>query len=129
MNLTSGERKHLVSSWTRGARLPLRVRGLLAIGLVLILAMILGPTVALGQTAPTFLFKFGTGGSGNGQFNFPYDVAVDASGNIYVADSNNHRIQKFDSSGNFLLKWGSFGSSDDQFRDPAGIAVHASGKL
>jgi tripartite motif-containing protein 71 len=51
--------------------------------------------------------KWGSCGSGNGEFMWPKGVAVDASGNVYVADSENHRIQKFDSSGNFLAKWGS----------------------
>ncbi len=31
-------------------------------------------------------------------------------GNIYVAETNNHRIQKFDSNGNFITIWGSEGS-------------------
>ena len=36
----------------------------------------------------------------------PSGVAVDASGNVYVADTDNNRTQKFDSSGSFLLTWG-----------------------
>src|SRR5262245_18453597 len=32
-------------------------------------------------------------------------AATDADGNVYVSDSANHRIQKFDSSGNFLRAW------------------------
>jgi hypothetical protein len=35
-------------------------------------------------------------GSGNGEFFFPYGVAVDSGGKVYVADSYNHRIQKFE---------------------------------
>ena len=39
-----------------------------------------------------FVWKWGTEGSGNGQFNYPYGVAVDGSGTVYVADYNNCRI-------------------------------------
>jgi len=40
----------------------------------------------------------GSYGIDDGQFLYPYGVAVDSSGNVYVADTNNHRIQKFKSS-------------------------------
>jgi DNA-binding beta-propeller fold protein YncE len=40
--------------------------------------------------------SFGTKGSGLGQFEHPYGVAVDGVGNILVADCGNRRIQKFD---------------------------------
>ncbi|PYN82856.1 MAG: hypothetical protein DMD97_00165, partial [Candidatus Rokuibacteriota bacterium] len=48
----------------------------------------------------TFLTAWGSQGSGDGQFalplsGFPWGVATDASGNVYVADKYNHRIQKF----------------------------------
>jgi tripartite motif-containing protein 71 len=46
-----------------------------------------------------------TGGLG-GEFAFAQGVATDASGNVYVADTNNYRVQKFDSSGNFQRAWG-----------------------
>ena len=41
-----------------------------------------------------------------GELNFPEGVATDAAGDVYVSDSSNHRIQKFDSDGNFLRAWG-----------------------
>jgi DNA-binding beta-propeller fold protein YncE len=62
-----------------------------------------------------FLMKFGSHGSGDGQFNRPSDVAVDKDGDIYVADWDNDRLQMFDSGGNHLYtflgeatlsKWG-----------------------
>jgi DNA-binding beta-propeller fold protein YncE len=48
---------------------------------------------------------------------------------VYVADSGNNRIQKFDSDGNFMTKWGSSGSGDGEFSGPDGIAVDTSGNV
>jgi hypothetical protein len=42
-------------------------------------------------------------------------VATDGSGNVYLADTFNDRIQKFDASGTFLATWGSSGSGNGQF--------------
>jgi DNA-binding beta-propeller fold protein YncE len=43
----------------------------------------------------TYSLEFGLTGTGNGQFNFPYDVDTDANGNIYVVDGLNSRVQVF----------------------------------
>ena len=59
-----------------------------------------------------FVTKWGSHDILNGQFDNPMGVAVDSSGNVYVTDYNNNRIQKFDSNGKFITKWGSEGSSD-----------------
>jgi DNA-binding beta-propeller fold protein YncE len=77
----------------------------------------------------TFVTKWGTQGSGDGQFESPFGIAVDISGNVYVADTFNDRIQKFSSAGSFVTKWGSSGSEDGQFFHPSGIAVDSSGNV
>ncbi len=56
----------------------------------------------------------------------PSDVAIDSSGNVYVTDTDNHQIKKFDSSGNFLSKWGASGSGDGQLSAPEGIGIDSS---
>jgi len=38
-------------------------------------------------------------GSADGQLKYPQGVAVDSQGYVYVADTDNHRVQKFDSKG------------------------------
>ena len=65
------------------------------------------------------------------QFYFvnPNGIAVDKDGNMYVADTSNHRIQKLASDGTFQKTWGSLGTSDGQFQYPAGIAVDATGNV
>ncbi len=45
----------------------------------------------------------------------PRVIAVDSSNNVYVADSGNYRVEKFDSNGNYLTQWGSYGSGNGQF--------------
>jgi DNA-binding beta-propeller fold protein YncE len=57
----------------------------------------------------------GIGGSGEGQFSAPVDLAFDSADRAYVADSGNNRIQKFTASGRFLTKWGHPGSDNGEF--------------
>jgi len=54
------------------------------------------PVTASAQ-APTYLYQWGSYGSGNGQFDNIGGVAVDASGNVHVTDANNYRIEVFGS--------------------------------
>ena len=49
-----------------------------------------------------YITQWGSFGTGDGQFKIPYGIAMDTSGNVYVADTVNNRIQKF-----------SLGSSDE----------------
>ena len=71
-----------------------------------------------------FLWKFGSQGSGKGQLDGPCDIAFDAENCLYVTDSNNHRVEKFDISGNYILQ---FGQNDDiKLRSPVGITTHGS---
>jgi YD repeat-containing protein len=72
---------------------------------------------------------FGSSGSGNGAFDAPGDVEVDSNGNIWVADTGNDRIQKFNSSGVYLAKFGTSGSADGQFDRPSALAFDPDGNL
>jgi streptogramin lyase len=70
-----------------------------------------------------FLLKWGEPGTGDGQFDGLFGIALDSSNNVYVADSLNDRIQKFSSTGTFLLKWGTTGTTDGRFRTPWCLAL------
>jgi hypothetical protein len=77
----------------------------------------------------TFLLKFGSHGTGDGELNYTGNLAIDRQGNIYVADFSNHRVQKFDRQGKFLTKWGSQGEEPGQFNEPSAVAVDQQGNV
>ena len=68
-------------------------------------------------------------GAGNGAFQYPYGVAVDSSGNLFVMDTDNNRVQKFNASHGYVGQWGSAGSGAGQFAQSDGIAVDPSGNV
>jgi hypothetical protein len=72
-----------------------------------------------------------TSGTGDGEFNAPYDVAVSPDGmQIAVSDSANHRIQLFKTTdGSFVGRFGAQGSGDGQFNTPKGLTYDPSGYL
>ncbi|MDP2675643.1 MAG: NHL repeat-containing protein [Dehalococcoidia bacterium] len=72
--------------------------------------------------------SFGSQGEEDGQFWFPNGIAVDSQGRIYVADSNNGRMQAFDKDGKFLFKI-SRGMSPSDLSIPRGIAVDSENRL
>lgn len=74
-----------------------------------------------------FLSAVGAKGSGALHFNFPYDVAFNRANNkVYVADTNNHRVQVLNF---FSITFGSEGSGQGQFWYPLGITCDGTGKV
>lgn len=59
----------------------------------------------------------------------PSGVAVDASGHVYVSDTDHHRIVKFNRALEPVNTWGTFGRSNGQFQFPRGIAVTPNGTV
>ena len=68
-------------------------------------------------------------GSGNGYFSSPVDADFDSNGNIYVADLQNHRIQKFNSSRQYVSKYGSFNYSGNPFYYPYGLSISSDDRI
>jgi sugar lactone lactonase YvrE len=67
--------------------------------------------------------------SSSGRLDHPYGVCSDPSDNIYVADTYNHRVQKFDPNGVYLSQWGTWGIGDGQFVTPTGVCSDPSGNI
>jgi DNA-binding beta-propeller fold protein YncE len=77
-----------------------------------------------------FRGMWGSHGTGDGQFEAPFDIGVDSNDDIYVTDRDLHRVQKFTRTGDFIRKWGEFGiGGGSRFRDPHGIACFPGNSL
>jgi len=80
------------------------------------------------------LRKIGTTGhkhelTSPGDFSKPSGVAVDAEGNLYVADTMNNRIEIFDADGQFITTFGKNGDGPGYFARPKGVAVDSDGHI
>ena len=73
--------------------------------------------------------SFGKKGGGDGEFNYPTHLALDAAGDLYVMDTMNFRVQIFDNKGTFLTKFGGNGTAIGDFMKPKGIAVDSEGHI
>ena len=73
--------------------------------------------------------SWGTHGSDEGQLDGPSGLAIGNDGSVYVADTHNHRVQKFTPSGVFLASFGSHGTGDGEFDLPWGLTVAPSGDV
>jgi DNA-binding beta-propeller fold protein YncE len=86
--------------------------------------------------------KWGTYGTGNAQFNEPQALIMSPSGEMYVADTGNHRIQMFKLSNPcpngttqitpavcFVSTWGVYGTANAQFKAPKDVALDSSGRV
>lgn len=81
------------------------------------------------NTDGTFLFAFGRQGVRDGEFNYPWDVAVNSLCQIVVTDSRNFRIQMFESDGRFLRKY-EFGNIKSKTQpSPRGICFTPGGSI
>ena len=110
-------------------------------------------TVKVFDSSGKFLFNFGTGtectsvtsifkflsfvpgsakkqcDSKDGEFHYVNRILVDDYGKVYVSDTENNRIQVFDSSGKFLYKFGKYGHENGEFDEPYDMALDSSGRL
>lgn len=85
--------------------------------------------VRIFDKAGTYLRAIGSQGSEAGQFLFPTYLALDANGNLYVADTLNARVQVFDPDGRHLKTFGERGDAWGMFDKPKGVALDHFGNV
>ena len=81
------------------------------------------------NSSETFVKSWGSYGSANGNFTYPWGVAIDSNDNVFVSDVYGHRVQKFDVNGTFDRKIGSFGSGNGELYYPYGIGIDSDDRL
>ena len=87
-------------------------------------------TTTTTATLCALVVQWGTHGSGPGQFDQPQGIATNPDGTrVYVADTNNHRIQVFTDDGSFVSALGSYGSADGDFIFPEDVGVDSGGNF
>jgi sugar lactone lactonase YvrE len=96
----------------------------IAMGAIALLLLAVAPSAF---ASIRFAQKWGTQGSGGGQFQAPQGIATGSAGNVYVSDST--QIKRFSSSGGFLGSWGTEGTGDGQFNGAGAIATDSSGHV
>lgn len=69
------------------------------------------------------------GAKGGGEFNFPVDIFIDKSGDVYVTDSMNYKIKIFDKTGRFITMFGRHGDGTGDFGRPKGVATDREGNI
>jgi PKD repeat protein len=74
---------------------------------------------------PVYDSSFGSSGQGNGQFSLPVSLAMSSTGNVFVADQQNNRVQEFDASGNWVRTFG----AADGLSGATGVAVGSDGSV
>jgi RHS repeat-associated protein len=73
--------------------------------------------------------EFGAAGTGNGQLSSPQGIATDGSGNVWVSDTGNNRVEKFSSTGTFIAAYGALGAGSGQLHSPTALTVDNRGYI
>lgn len=75
------------------------------------------------------LFRFGTAGSKVGELFHPSNIALGPTGDLYVTETSNFRVQQFTPEGKPIRVLGEVGDTPGKFARPKGVAVDRAGRI
>jgi RHS repeat-associated protein len=79
-----------------------------------------------GEEAAKHVRNFGKEGTANGDLKTPYGIATDSSGDVWVADTANNRIEEFSPTGTFIQVFGKEGTGEGKLKAPKGLSIDSS---
>lgn len=124
-----------VSGRKKSAAPASKNRGLMIFGIVAAVIVVLALVAKLRQGPPVKLLPvvvqatYQVADGSVGSLASPRGIAVDAAGNVYVADLGNQRVVKFSPDGQTASTWGQKGTAAGEFNEPSGVATDAQGNV
>ncbi len=96
-----------------------------------VIPSIFNSTIQVYDSGGNLVDEWGSPGSGSGQFDHPWGIAVDSNDWVYVVDQNNDRVQVLKSDGTLFRAFGTSGDADSNaaFSNPIGIDVDSDGGI
>jgi tripartite motif-containing protein 71 len=77
-----------------------------------------------------YVGSFGSHGTGPGQFDDPSEIVANpGTGDLFVVDGGNERVEEVNPAGKFLTEWGAPGSGNGEFAGVSGLAISATGTI
>ena len=137
--VATGKTGLVVSDWNPSDRMQLLIRKDIAAQLwqygILNSSGIQADPYEQGKITLSADLVFGESGSKPGQFNTPHGISIAPDGSVFIADTNNSRIEHFTPDGAFINAWGSFADSSTgnapagTLNQPWALAVSPDGKF
>ena len=87
------------------------------------------PPVDVSESPPAFSGMWGSAGTGPGELNYPYGLALEKSGSLLIADRGNNRLVRWARDGVFLGAWGTHGRGRGQVAQPWDVALAVDGRV
>ncbi|MCG8653725.1 MAG: hypothetical protein MI861_28055 [Pirellulales bacterium] len=80
-------------------------------------------------STPQLIDIWGRQGEANGEFYYPYDLAIASDDTVLVIEYKNQRIQRFDPSGKWIASWGGPGFEPGQLNQPWGLVIDSQDRI
>lgn len=83
----------------------------------------------ISETTPKLIDIWGRAGEKQGEFYYPYDLAIASDGSVVVIEYKNNRLQRFSSDGKWIATWGGPGFEPGKLNQPWGVTIDSKDRV